>query len=185
MTSLIIVNGHPGSGKTTLATCLADELGIPCITKDLFKEALYEHALPADREASRDLGRLAYDLAFTAVEAVLASRTSAILEAPLHRRFSQARVERIAAEHRASVIQVLLTADADVLEARYVARRATVGRHEGHDVGFTVSELRSGLAKPFDALEVAATIELDTNDFALIDRDALLADLRTLLRPRR
>ncbi|MDP1712662.1 MAG: AAA family ATPase [Candidatus Nanopelagicaceae bacterium] len=38
--SLIIVNGLPGSGKTTLATQLADELSLPLFSKDAIKETL-------------------------------------------------------------------------------------------------------------------------------------------------
>jgi predicted kinase len=38
--SLIIVNGLPGSGKTTLATQLAGELSLPLFRKDAIKETL-------------------------------------------------------------------------------------------------------------------------------------------------
>lgn len=172
--ALILVNGHPGSGKTTLAAWLTDELGIPCITKDLFKETLYEYAPPVDREASRDLGRLAYELAFTAVETVLRSGTSVILEAPLHRRFSQERVDGLTSAYGASAVQILLSADAAILERRYLDRRTSGERHTGHDVGFTVDELRAGLASPIEALEVEETIEINTNDFDSVDRPFVL-----------
>lgn len=37
---VVLVNGLPGSGKTTLGDRLARELGVPCLSKDRVKEAL-------------------------------------------------------------------------------------------------------------------------------------------------
>src|SRR5471030_2469231 len=37
-----LVNGGPGSGKTTLARQLAQELGIPLFSKDVIKESVAE-----------------------------------------------------------------------------------------------------------------------------------------------
>lgn len=37
---IVLVNGLPGSGKTTLATALAEALSLPLVSKDAIKEAL-------------------------------------------------------------------------------------------------------------------------------------------------
>jgi len=53
-----LVNGVPGSGKTSLARALASELGLPLYSKDVVKEAVAD-ALPADFVAEHGAGRSA------------------------------------------------------------------------------------------------------------------------------
>ncbi len=53
-----LVNGVPGSGKTSLARALAAELGLPLYSKDVVKEGVAD-ALPADVVAEHGSGRSA------------------------------------------------------------------------------------------------------------------------------
>jgi predicted kinase len=64
---VILVNGLPGSGKTTLATALAAELDVPLISKDALKEAL---AAAVPRVPAAALGRTASELLWTLAAAV-------------------------------------------------------------------------------------------------------------------
>ncbi|GAA4345159.1 GNAT family N-acetyltransferase [Angustibacter luteus] len=45
---VVLVNGLPGSGKTTLAGALAEELALPLLSKDLVKEAVGDRLPPGD-----------------------------------------------------------------------------------------------------------------------------------------
>ena len=53
---LLIVNGLPGSGKTTLSRELAPRLGLPLISKDDIKELLFDQLGWSDREQSKRFG---------------------------------------------------------------------------------------------------------------------------------
>lgn len=59
---VILVNGLPGSGKTTLARVLGPALGVPVISKDAVKEALLS-AVPAARPDG--LGHIAMEAAWS------------------------------------------------------------------------------------------------------------------------
>jgi len=58
---LVLVNGLPASGKTTLSLQLAAHLSVPCVSKDSIKELLAK-AFPA--AAASSLGRIAMETAW-------------------------------------------------------------------------------------------------------------------------
>ncbi|HYO32934.1 MAG TPA: AAA family ATPase [Nocardioidaceae bacterium] len=60
MRAFVLVGGWPGSGKTTLASALAAQLGVAFLSKDEVKEALMDRlGAPATVEDSRELGSAA------------------------------------------------------------------------------------------------------------------------------
>jgi predicted kinase len=58
--TVIVVSGIPASGETTLARRLGEHLGMPVISKDTIKEALFDVLGTGDLERSRELGRAAH-----------------------------------------------------------------------------------------------------------------------------
>lgn len=176
--TLILVNGQSAAGKTALAGWLSERLGLPVISKDFFKEQMYDERLPRDRAESQEYGRRAYDLAFGAVEEILREGRSVILEAPMQREHSQAEVEGLIDSTGAGAVQVLLVANREVLRARYIERQRSGERHAGHEVGFTAEWLAGAFVDSFPALEIERTIEIETTDFASVDREAILSRLR-------
>ena len=55
----VVVTGPAGSGKSTLSRPLAEQLRLPLLVKDSFKEALLEQGPVATVEDSRVVGRAA------------------------------------------------------------------------------------------------------------------------------
>ena len=172
--ALILINGLYAAGKTTLSHWLAEELRAPLFSKDQFKERLYELDPPLDRDHSRRLGITAYDLAFAAVESVLAAGQIAILEGPLRPEFEQDRVDAIVTRHAAAPIQLFLDADRDLLVQRYLARRGEEGRHPAHQVGFDEAALVAAVHEGWSPLELAHTLTVETTDFGVVDRPFIL-----------
>ena len=77
---LLLVGGPPGCGKTTLARRLGRALGLPVLSKDDFKESLYETIGAPDRAASATLGLAAIHLLYGTGARLLDSGPGVILE---------------------------------------------------------------------------------------------------------
>ena len=64
---IVIINGIPGTGKTTIAKPLADQLGFPLISKDTIKEFLFDTIGVGDREWSQMLGKASSEFLYSLV----------------------------------------------------------------------------------------------------------------------
>jgi predicted kinase len=129
---VVIVNGAPGTGKTTLARRLAQDLALPLISKDDIKEILFDHLGWRDRAWSMKLGGASFELLFYFVESQLAAGQSLVVETAFIPRFSTPRFLALRERYDFRPIQVLCTANVEVLFARFTGRTATGERHPGH-----------------------------------------------------
>lgn len=148
MKGFVLVGGWPGSGKTTLSRALALELDIPCLSKDVVKEALMDAlGAPTTVEQSRDLGR-------AAVFAVLAAARGcdgAVIDSTWDP-YSEPLVRALPGP----VVEVRCRAPVDVARARYRSRT----RDERHlDRLRTESELWGSEAAP---LGLGPLVEVST-----------------------
>lgn len=121
---LILVNGLPGSGKTTLANGLAKRLGVPLVAKDAIKEAVAD-VVPAVPGPA--LGMAAGDMMWTLAAAMSGT---VIMESwwfePRDLHFVEAGLRRCGST---SVIEAWCDVPSHVAKSRYAARH----RHRIHD----------------------------------------------------
>lgn len=119
----VVVSGPPASGKSTLASALAVELGLPLVAKDTIKDALMSVLPIPDVEASRQLGR-------AAVAAMLAvgaeAPRGAVLESNFYRSVAAAELRRLPG----AVVEVFCRCDRAIAATRYQTRAGS--RHAGH-----------------------------------------------------
>jgi predicted kinase len=130
---LIIVNGLPGTGKTTLARRLAADLGLPTFSRDGLFEALYDGLESSTAGPPSGLGATAYALLYDVAGAVLASGKPVIVEGFFGRPdVRRAEFLRLRERHDFEPIEILCKADGPTLMQRFLARMTSGERHRGH-----------------------------------------------------
>jgi predicted kinase len=129
MKRLILVNGVPASGKSTVARAVAEAGGWPLLTLDTVKEAFFAHLGTGDRDYNRLMGKASYQAIFALVgdfpegstavmDAWFGFQPADVLTAHLER----AKVSRVA--------EVWCHAPPPVIGERYRSRLPS--RHAGH-----------------------------------------------------
>ena len=130
---LIIINGLPGAGKTTLAKRLAADVRLPVFSRDGMYETLYD-ALECQVHGSPPLlGSASFTMLYYVIGTLLAAGQSAIVEGFFGRpELRSAEFLHLQHSYDFAPLQILCRADGTVLLERFLARMETVERHTGH-----------------------------------------------------
>lgn len=152
---------------------------MPFVSKDTFKETLYEtFGSGEDLEERIDTAALA--ILFSVVEAQLAEGVSVTAESNFDAESDVEPFERLTREYDARVVQVHIGGDTDALVEKFVRRAESGKRHPGHgddagDADELRAKLESGHWKPLDlpGLLVQADMHDDEEDIVTRVRAAL------------
>ena len=158
MKRLILVNGVPASGKSTVARAISEAGQWPLLTLDTIKEALFAHLGTGDREHNRLLGRASYQAMFelagdfpdgstTVMDAWFGFQPLDVLQGHIVRAGSPA------------VRQIWCSAPPEVIGERYRSRVAH--RSVGH-LGLDYVPELTALATRASALTNFPTLTVDT-----------------------
>jgi predicted kinase len=162
---LIVIGGLPASGKSKLAERLRARLRWPLLSKDVYKEMLFDTLGIGDRDWSRRLSKAAYALLFAEADRLLDCGQSYIIEGNFRWAEHRQRFDDLAARN-AQFIQVACRADPSVLVERFRLRAQSGQRHPGHVDIESLSEIESELLMAVQrALPLGApVVECDTTD---------------------
>ena len=173
---LIIVTGLPSSGKTNLGRQISSQFKIPFISKDGFKERLFDTLGWSDRAWSKKLGVASYEMMFHVLEELLEVGLSSVFEANFDPKFHSEPLARIIEKHQTRVVQVHCVTQPEVLLERFRNRWERGERHPGHADHITMPEMESLVKQKIPPLERPGSVfELDTTDLANLETSALFA----------
>jgi predicted kinase len=191
--AVILVGGAPGSGKTTLARRLGAALALPVLSKDDFKESLFETRGVPDRAASAALGRAAMHLLYATGARLLDAGVGVVLESAFYRGLAEPDLAPLLACARG--VQIVCHGDPETIVRRYAERAARGERHPGHFDADQVPRVRQHLAAgsfaPLDlgipVLRIDTTIPArlgaSPNEFTYVPEfDEILTFIRRALR---
>jgi predicted kinase len=180
-TPIVVVTGPPAGGKSTIAEILGQELHVPLLAKDPVKELLFDELGTGDVAWSQRLGRAVYPLLLHLLELELRAGRSCIVEANFDHDAAGRELGALQRRVPFHALQLVCTAEPEVLVARYAARAGT--RHPGHVDGERVDQVRAAIdAGRWRSLDLdGESVEIDTTDWAALDTAPLVERARRWL----
>lgn len=179
---VVIISGPPCTGKSTLAVPLAAELGLPLISRDGLKEALFNRLGWRDRSWSRQVGAASYDLLFHVLERLLQAGCSVCVESNFSPRLDDGTFRRLQQRCGFRTVQVQCMTEGEELCRRFQRRSESGERHPGHVDHLNYEEMRPVLETGrYDPLDLEGDVLwVDTTDLTSVDPEAIAAQIRAL-----
>lgn len=174
MSKLLIITGLPATGKTILSRKIAEHFSIKLLSKDSFKEKLFDINGVKDRDHARFLGQQAYKLLYSECENLLQQNIDLILESNFTRE-SEEILSNLIKKYNLNCLQILCSCDENVLYPRFVARAFSNDRHKGYldHIHFPNEKEKLKKDKSYFLDIPAKRHEVDTTDFNKIDYDEI------------
>lgn len=175
--ALVIVTGPPASGKSSLATRLSADLGLPCFAKDALKERLFDSLGWGEPDWSRRLGSASTALLYHIAGVLLEVGQSCILECNFRPEQALPQLTALYRRHPYRPVQIHCDAPVDELLRRFRSRWAGGRRHPGHVDAASEEQVRASLeAHAYGPIAVGGVlIQINTASGAGYDYGAVRA----------
>lgn len=182
-TTVILITGHPATGKTTLAHYLAQGLGLPLLWRDGLKEKLADTLGGSTDEWSLKLSIASWELLYHLVETLLRAHISHMVESNFTPIYATPHWQALCERYSLQMIQLRCHVPPETVITRYHERIKQGQRHPIHrfvsdDVNYTALLQRG----PMDWVDVPSTrLSIDTSGNIDTNYPAIIEQLRKVL----
>lgn len=135
----IIISGNPCTGKSTIGKLLSDDLKIPYVSKDTFKELMFDTFETNDRETSKKFGRISIEVLYWYLNNCIDYSRSCIVDSNFENQFAVPVLKKI--HEKSNLIEIHCKCDTSILKDRFKKRIQSGNRHAGHDDAITTQEI--------------------------------------------
>ena len=183
MTTLIIVSGFSCTGKTALAKKIGEYFSLPAISRDDFKESLYDSLGYSDREWSKKLGIASYRLLYLVTEKILRSGSSIIVESNFKVNSDTEKLKNLKDKYQCYLLQIHCHVAIPLALSRFRNRVTSGERHPGHVDHLNYDEMEFNFKQGgYEIFGVCnRTLKVDTTNFEQIDYEAIFKVVRDCL----
>lgn len=180
---VIIVNGPPGTGKTTLGQKIAEEFQLPFFSKDKIKHAIFDSLGVKDLKWSMQIGAAAYKVLYNLMSSLLSAKVPFVVESNFDPKFDDKNFIELKKENGFFPIQIMCKTDGKVLFERFKQRAESGNRHPGHAEHLCYNEFKGVLLKGYcNPLNIGGKIiEVDTTDFRKMNHEGIYCRIRKLI----
>lgn len=180
---LLIISGLTATGKTTVGKQVAALLGLPFVSKDEMKEALFEALGHSDKEWSTKLSIGCFRLLDYLMESALAAGKGLAVETNFKAQHDAERINALIARHGAQAVELVFEADPAVRIERFRKRYETGERHPGHVDALTPEIAEKMLNEKYvSVLEDSWVIRVDTTRFEAVKIDAIAQRVGSIMK---
>lgn len=164
--TLLIVNGRPGVGKSTLSKRLAADLQLPLMIKDTLKEFLFDELGYGTIAQSTLLGRASITMLYDLAAAYLQNGNSIMLENAFYKTYATKDLQALADKYDARIIEVYCSTSEQIRKQRFTDRILDGSRHPGHgEITDALEYMQNANLSEYDPLELGPVMQFDTTTY--------------------
>ena len=177
--TLILLSGHPATGKTTISKKIAGKFKLPVVSPDSIKEIIWdcvgwEH----DKEEWNKFGKASFEVMYYFIQENLSKNKSIVVDAHFNPEINNERINNLKDKYGCEILQIYCNARKEVIIERFKNRIRSDNYHSGHkhgiDMVYTKEEYFSKIGEGDKRLAInGKTLEVDTTNVDNIDYDKI------------